>query len=164
MATGLCDWSWEEKLLFYDDLDIYQFIQDCIASIEQQDELSLIKLMLAQLRATMRDASFHGYEPARYSYGIVLSMLEDSALTWQHQHRMAVVRVREMLPVAVAELRVRLLFPGRWATGGMDKPGLASISTMVFVRRKPTILIMASFGSMYVAVVGQSTMSTRTAL
>jgi hypothetical protein len=72
--------------LLYDDLDIYQFIQGAIAIIEQQDELSLIKLMLAQLRATMRDASFHGYEPARYSYGIVLSMLEDGALTWQDQY------------------------------------------------------------------------------
>jgi hypothetical protein len=75
--------------LLYDDLDIYQFIQGSIAIIEQQDELSLIKLMLAQLRATMRDASFHMYEPARYSYGIVLSMLEDRALTWQDQYRMA---------------------------------------------------------------------------
>jgi hypothetical protein len=56
-----------------------------------------------------------------------------------------------MLPVAVAELRVPLLFPGRRATRGMDKPGLASISTMVFVRRK-IILLTASFGSMYVAV------------
>jgi hypothetical protein len=60
-----------------------------------------------------------------------------------------------MLPAVVAELRVRLLFPGRRATGGMDKPGLASISTMVCVRRKPIILLTASFGSMYVAVVGQ---------
>jgi hypothetical protein len=37
----------------------------------------------------MRDDSFHGYEPARYSYGIVLSMLEDGALTWQDQYRVA---------------------------------------------------------------------------
>jgi hypothetical protein len=66
----------------------------------------------------------------------------------------AVVRVREMLPAAVAEPRVRLLFPGRRATGGMDKPGLASISTMV-VRRKPIIPLTASFGSIYVAIVGQ---------
>jgi hypothetical protein len=60
-----------------------------------------------------------------------------------------------MLPAAVAEPRVPLLFPGRRATGGMDKPGLASISTMVFVRRKLIILLTTSFGSMYVAVVGQ---------
>jgi hypothetical protein len=65
----------------------------------------------------------------------------------------AVVRVREMLPAAVAEPRVPLLFPGRRATGGMDKPGLASISTVV--HRKLIILLTASFGSMYVAVVGQ---------
>jgi hypothetical protein len=38
--------------------------------------------MLAQLRSTMCDASFHGFDLARYSYGIVLYMLEDGALTW----------------------------------------------------------------------------------
>jgi hypothetical protein len=76
----------------------------------------------------------------------------------------AVVRVREMLPAEVAELRVQPLVPGRQATVKMDKPGLVSISTMVFVRRKLTILLTAFFGNICVAVVGQSTMSTRTAL
>jgi hypothetical protein len=62
----------------YDDLDTFRFVQGCIAIVKQQIELSLIKLMLAQLRATMRDVSFPGYELARYTYGIVLSMLEDA--------------------------------------------------------------------------------------
>jgi hypothetical protein len=69
-----------------------------------------------------------------------------------------------MLPAVVAELWVPLLFPGRRATRGLAKPGLAFISTMVCVRRKLIILLTASFGSMYVGVVGQSIMSTRTAL
>jgi hypothetical protein len=44
---------------------------------------------MAERLIVHRDASFHGYEPARYSYLIVLSMLEDGALTWQDQYKMA---------------------------------------------------------------------------
>jgi hypothetical protein len=45
--------------------------------------------MLSQLRSTMRDASFHGFESARYVFGTILSMLEDRALTWADQFQMA---------------------------------------------------------------------------
>jgi hypothetical protein len=46
--------------LLYDDLDIYQFIQGCIAMVEQQQDVGIMWLMLSQLGSTMRDASFHG--------------------------------------------------------------------------------------------------------
>jgi hypothetical protein len=74
--------------LLYDDLDVYQFVQGCISIVEQSD-LAVTRLMLAQLRFTMCDASFQGFESARYSYGIVLSMLEDGALSWADQFPIA---------------------------------------------------------------------------
>jgi hypothetical protein len=73
----------------YDDLDVYQFIQGCIAMVEQQQDVVTMRLMLSQLRSTMRDASFHGFDSARYAFGTVLSMLEDGALTWADQFQMA---------------------------------------------------------------------------
>jgi hypothetical protein len=45
--------------------------------------------MLAQLRATMRDAQFHGYEAARYAYSTTLSLLKDGIVTWADSQRMA---------------------------------------------------------------------------
>jgi hypothetical protein len=75
--------------LLYDDMDVFQFVQGCISIIEQTSDISTMRLMLAQLRSTMLDASFHGFDSARYSYGIILSMLEDGALSWADQFRMS---------------------------------------------------------------------------
>jgi hypothetical protein len=54
--------------------------------VEQQQDVVTMRLML---RSTIRDASFHGFESARYAFGTVLSMLEDGALTWADQFQMA---------------------------------------------------------------------------
>jgi hypothetical protein len=75
--------------LLYDDMDVFQFVQGCISIVEQTTDMAVMRLMLAQLRSTMQDASFHGFESARYSYGIILSMLEDGALSWADQFRMS---------------------------------------------------------------------------
>jgi hypothetical protein len=80
--------GWRNRLLF-DDLDVFQFIQGCISMIERQPDVDTMRLMLSQLRSTMRDASFHGFESARYAFGTILSMLEDGALTWANQYQMA---------------------------------------------------------------------------
>jgi hypothetical protein len=45
--------------------------------------------MLALLRSTLRDAAYHGFEAARYSYGCILSMMEDGSLTWSDSTRIA---------------------------------------------------------------------------
>jgi hypothetical protein len=75
--------------LLFDDLDVFQFVQGCISMIERQSDVDTMRLMLSQLRSTMRDASFHGFESARYAFGTILSMLEDGALTWADQYQMA---------------------------------------------------------------------------
>jgi hypothetical protein len=66
--------------LLYNDLDIYKFVQVAFQLSSNTLDVAVMRLMLAQLRSTMCDASFHGFDSARYSYGIVLSMLEDGAL------------------------------------------------------------------------------------
>jgi hypothetical protein len=79
----------QRNRLLFDDLDVFQFFQGCISMIEWQADVDTMRLMLGQLRATMKDASFHGFESARYAFGTVLSMLEDGALTWADQYQMA---------------------------------------------------------------------------
>jgi hypothetical protein len=50
--------------------------------IEREEDLPTVRAMLAQLRATMQDTQFHGYEAACYAYGTILSLLEDGTVTW----------------------------------------------------------------------------------
>jgi hypothetical protein len=38
--------------------------------------------MLATLRSTLRDAQFHGFDAARFSYGALLSLMEDGTVSW----------------------------------------------------------------------------------
>jgi hypothetical protein len=70
-------------------LDIHQFVQGAISIIEREDDLLTVRAMLMQLRATMHDAQFHGYESARYAYGTILSLLEDGTVTWADSQRIA---------------------------------------------------------------------------
>jgi hypothetical protein len=75
--------------LLYDDLDVYNFVQGCLSIITREDNVDIMRLMITQLSATMRDAMFHGFEAARYSYGIILSMMEDGLLNWSDSSRVA---------------------------------------------------------------------------
>jgi hypothetical protein len=74
--------------LLFDELDIHQFIQGAISIIERED-MSTVRAMLAQLRATMRDVQFHTYEATHYTYGTILSLLEDGTVNWADFQRMA---------------------------------------------------------------------------
>jgi hypothetical protein len=80
-----------------------------------------VQAMLAQLRATMRDAQFHGYEATRYANGTILSLLEDGTVTLANSQRMAderrsalchyanrlpTLNVTKMLPMPMPEVGV----------------------------------------------------------
>jgi hypothetical protein len=83
--------------------------------IERQPDVDTMRLMLGQLRSTMRDASFHGFESASYAFGTVLSMLEDGTLTWAHQYQMAEERRSALIARGSA---VREVPPRETGTGG----------------------------------------------
>jgi hypothetical protein len=68
--------------LFYDDLNIYEWAQGVLAIIEGEEDISTIRHMLAHYRAVFRDAHNHGFKAAKWSNGVVLSMLEKGKLTW----------------------------------------------------------------------------------
>jgi hypothetical protein len=75
--------------LCYDDLTVFEWTQGCLAIIEREEDMSIAHGMLALLRATLRDAAYHGFEAARYSYGCILSMMEDGILHWSDTTRIA---------------------------------------------------------------------------
>jgi hypothetical protein len=66
--------------LCYDDLTVFEWTQGCLAIIEREEDMIIACGMLALLRSTLRDAAYHGFEAARYSYGCMLSMMEDGIL------------------------------------------------------------------------------------
>jgi hypothetical protein len=68
--------------LCYDDLTVFEWTQGCLAIIEREEDMSIARGMLALLRATLRDAAYHGFEATRYAYGCILSMMEDGLLHW----------------------------------------------------------------------------------
>jgi hypothetical protein len=49
--------------------------------MEAEEDLSIIKYMLSHYRSVYRDAQNHGFEAAKWSNGVVLSMLEKGKLT-----------------------------------------------------------------------------------
>jgi hypothetical protein len=75
--------------LSYDDLDILQWTQGCISIIEKEENSETQRSMLLTLRNTLRDAQFHGFEAARFSYGALLSMMEDGNLFWSDTQAIA---------------------------------------------------------------------------
>jgi hypothetical protein len=94
--------------------------------IERQPDVDTMHLMLGQLRSTMRDASFHGFESARYAFGTVLSMLEDGALTWADQYQMAEERRSALIAQgsAAREVPPRETVGGRRAGAGSGVPNV----------------------------------------
>jgi hypothetical protein len=99
--------------LLFDELDIHQFVQGAISIIEREDDLLTVRAKLAQLRATMRDAQFHGFESARYAYGTILSLLEDGTVTWTDSQRIADQR-RSALIARGPSLREQATNPQRY--------------------------------------------------
>jgi hypothetical protein len=73
----------------YDELDMLQWAQGCISIIEREENLDTQRAMLLTLRNTLRDAQFHGFEAARFSYGALLSMMEDGNLSWSDHQAIA---------------------------------------------------------------------------
>jgi hypothetical protein len=60
--------------------------------------------MLAHYRAVFHDAYNHGFEAAKWSNGVVLSMLEKGKLTWDQSYQMAEER-RSALVASSVSLR-----------------------------------------------------------
>jgi hypothetical protein len=72
----------KKSRLYYDDLTVFEWTQGCLVIIEREEDMSVARGMLALLWTTLRDAAYHRFEVARYSYGCILSMMEDGLLHW----------------------------------------------------------------------------------
>jgi hypothetical protein len=79
----------KKSRLCYDDLTDFEWTQGCLAIIEPEEDMSVARGMLALLKTMLRDAAYHRFEAARYSYGCVLSMMEDGLLHWNDSTRIA---------------------------------------------------------------------------
>jgi hypothetical protein len=95
----------KKSRLCYDDLTVFEWTQGCLTIVEREEDMSVARGMLALLRAMLRDAAYHRFEAARYSYGCILSMMEDSILHWNNttciaeEHRSAlIVRGTQVVP------------------------------------------------------------------
>jgi hypothetical protein len=103
--------------LTYDDLTVFDWTQGCLAIIEREEDMETARGMLALLRATLRDAAYHGFEAARYSYGCILSMMEDGSLSWADSTRIAEER-RSALIARGTVVPAREVFPSSGSRRG----------------------------------------------
>jgi hypothetical protein len=76
-------------MVFYNDLNLFEWSQGILAIMEAEDELSTIKYMLAHYRAVYRDMQNHGFEAAKWASGVILSLLEKGKVTWPQTEKMA---------------------------------------------------------------------------
>jgi hypothetical protein len=72
-----------------------------LAIIEREDDISTMRHMLAHYRAVFRDAHNHRFEAAKWSSGVVLSMLEKGKLTWDQSYQMAEERCSALVASSV---------------------------------------------------------------
>jgi hypothetical protein len=75
--------------LYYDDLNLFEWAQGVLAIIECEEDPEKMRLMLAHYLAVFRDAQTHGFEVAKWSNGVILSLLEKGKVTWDNTYKMA---------------------------------------------------------------------------
>jgi hypothetical protein len=66
-----------------------EWAQGVLAIIEVEENVNIMRLMLAHYRAVFRDAQSHDFEAARWSSGVILTMLERGEVTWDNTLKMA---------------------------------------------------------------------------
>jgi hypothetical protein len=86
--------------LYYDDLNIYEWSQGILAIIEAEEDINVMRFMVPHYRAVYRDAQNHGFAAARWSNGVVLSMLEKGKLRWDETYKMAEERRSALVSVS----------------------------------------------------------------
>jgi hypothetical protein len=99
-----------------------------LAIMEAEEELSVVKRMLAHYRSVYRDMQNHGFEAAKWVSGVVLSLLEKGKLTWSQEEKMAEER-RSALTAAANPPRESLPPPQRQfrnSQGNSFQPSLAN--------------------------------------
>jgi hypothetical protein len=83
-----------------------QWAQGCITIIQKEDNPAIILSLLATLRNTLRDAQFHGFDAAKFTYGTLLSLMEDGTVNWLNAQAIAEER-RSALIVRGSQLHSR---------------------------------------------------------
>jgi hypothetical protein len=120
MGTG------RKNRLTYDDLDILQWAQGGIAIVEKEENPAVVRSMLATLRSTLRDAQFHGFDAAKFSYGALLSLMEDSTVSWLNAQTIAEERQSALIACG-SQLHSRDLLPSHHSRsmngGGVFRSG-----------------------------------------
>jgi hypothetical protein len=81
-----------DSKLYYEDLDIFQWVLGYTAIIEAQKDVNIARYMLIHLQNLMGDAQSHGFEVIKYAHGVILSKLEMGKLTWPDVHEMSEAR------------------------------------------------------------------------
>jgi hypothetical protein len=81
------------RALSYEGLSVYQWVQGYL-SIAQMQDVETLRAMITHMQALFTEASFAGWDPAKFAYGCVLTDLEDGMYGWLDSERVAESRRR----------------------------------------------------------------------
>jgi hypothetical protein len=81
-----------DSKIYYEDLDIFQWVLGYAAIIEAHTDNQIARHMLVHLQNLMGDAQSHGFEVIKYAHGVILSRLEMGKLAWSEVHEMSEAR------------------------------------------------------------------------
>jgi hypothetical protein len=79
------------RALSYEDLSIYQWVQGFLSIVLMQE---VIRSMISHMQSLFTEASFSGWDPAKFAHGCVLTDLENGIYSWSDGERLAEARRR----------------------------------------------------------------------
>jgi hypothetical protein len=75
--------------LYYEDLNIYEWVSGYIATIQYEPNPATARHMMTYLRNLLEDAVYHVWEPVKEAHSSKLTSLETGAFTWSDKIQMA---------------------------------------------------------------------------
>jgi hypothetical protein len=68
--------------LYYDDLTILQWVQGYAAIMRREQDITVLRSMIAHLENLFKDAQYYGFPACMAAHGEILSDMEEDIYTW----------------------------------------------------------------------------------
>jgi ABC-type uncharacterized transport system ATPase subunit len=78
-----------KRKLYYDDLTILQWVQGYAAIMRREQDITVLRSMIAHLENLFKDAQYYGFPACMAAHGEILSDMEEDIYTWSDIQRLA---------------------------------------------------------------------------
>jgi hypothetical protein len=78
-----------KRKLYYDDLTILQWVQGYAAIMRREQDITVLRSMIAHLENLFKDAQYYGFPACMAAHSEILSDMEEDIYTWLDIQRLA---------------------------------------------------------------------------